>query len=348
MKKRQKKPAKSSETHRSDTLTFSDHIRELRRRLFWVALVFLIVSSVAYNYHDQLVQIVMAPLNGEKLVYLTPGGGFSFIFQITLYAGMIAAAPMCMYQLYKFVRPTLPLYAKRSAVGVACLAILLMIIGVAYAYFLAIPGALTFLSTFAGANVTPNLTADSYLSFFLSYVGGLALLFQLPLLLIFWHWIHPMKPRTLLNSERFMIVFAFIVAAMITPTPDMVNQAMIAVPLIVVYQIGVIAVLVSIRKAHRKVRQVEIVPNTSTAPAPVVHSLPALAPIQPAVHQAPPVAPMRPRPIRRTIDGFGSSVQPVQQPRPAIRHLTIPARSTAGSPLLHRTYELRIDGISPL
>lgn len=241
-----------AKTHKSNALTFSDHFRELRLRLFLVALVFLAISSIAYVYNKELVQIVMAPLNGEKLVYLTPGGGFAFIFQITLYAGLIAAAPMLMYQLYSFVRPALPAFAKRHAISVAFLAISLMIIGVTYGYFLAIPAALKFLSTFAGAEIIPTLTAESYLSFFLVYVGGLALLFQLPLLLIFWHWINPMQPGGLLKSERFMIVFAFIAAALITPTPDVVNQAMIAIPLILIYQVGVATVLVSIWKARRQ------------------------------------------------------------------------------------------------
>ncbi len=349
--KQQKAPAKRAKNHKSDAFTFSDHVRELRRRIAWVALIFLITSSVAYNYHDQLVQIVMAPLHGEKLVYLTPGGGFAFIFQITLYAGIIAAAPMFMYQLYKFVRPTLPTYAKRSAVSVACLAILLMIAGVGYGYFLAIPAALNFLSTFAGAEIIPNLTADSYLTFFLSYVGGLALLFQLPLLLIFWHWIHPMKPGGLLKSERFMVLFAFIAAAMITPTPDVVNQAMIAIPLIVIYQIGVVTVLVSLwRKSRSKeVVRMQTVPAATAARAsmhqPVSTPTPLTAARQP-IYKATSVAQTQLRPTRRSIDGFGNSAQPLQQPRPAVRHLTVPSRPRA--PFIHRPDVLRIDGMSPL
>jgi sec-independent protein translocase protein TatC len=350
--KQQKAPAKRAKNPRSDTFTFSDHVRELRRRVTWVALVFLVVSSAAYSYRDQLVQIVMTPLHGEKLVYLTPGGGFAFIFQITLYAGIIAAAPMFMYQLYKFVRPTLPTYAKRSAVSVACLAILLMVTGVAYGYFLAIPAALNFLSTFAGAEIIPNLTADSYLTFFLSYVGGLALLFQLPLLLIFWHWIHPMKPGGLLKSERFMIVFAFIAAAMITPTPDIMNQAMIAIPLIVIYQIGVVTVLVSLwKKSRQKAAAAQVVPSPHAAAAPVPQPVVPAAPrptTQQPLYPATPI--MQPRtPIRRSIDGFGSSTHPVQQPRPAVRHLTVPSRTTTSrTPMLQRTHAMRIDGMSPL
>lgn len=334
-------------SNRSDNFTFSDHIRELRWRVLWVALLFVIASAVAYNYHDLLVQIVMAPLGGEKLVYLTPGGGFSFIFQVTLYAGFVAAAPMLMYQLYGFVRPTLPGYAQKSAVKVAVFATLLMIAGVMYGYFVAVPAALTFLSNFAGANIVPNLTAESYLSFFLSYIGGLALLFQLPLLLIFWHWIKPMKPGGLLKSERFIILFAFIAAALITPTPDPANQAMIAVPLIAIYQIGVVTVLIMIAR-KRKQPEAQAQPLERVAePQPVPLFKEAPQPVSPPM----PVVTVQPQHPPRSVDGF--SRQPVRptQPKTALapRPLTVPSRPAPAKPPVGRHRQLMsIDGISPL
>jgi len=302
-------------------------------------------SALAYNYHDSLVQIVMAPLRGEKLVYLTPGGGFSFIFQVTLYAGFIAAAPALMYQIYGFLRPALPAHAKRNAVKVASFSTLLIIAGVAYGYFVAVPSALTFLSTFAGSEIIPNLTADSYLNFFLAYIGGLALLFQLPLLLIFWHWVKPMKPGGLLKSERFIVLFAFIAAALITPTPDVVNQAMIAVPLIVIYQIGVVAVLLAILRSRRQEKAMAMREEAPVrkVPAPV-QAAPAPKPPKPV---APPVAPISapsPHPMRRSLDGFQPKPVPTahaQAPRP----LAIPKRPQIPG---QRQSMFRIDGMSPL
>jgi len=347
-------PAKNHNPLKSAKLsTFSDHIKELRRRILWVALIFLVTSGVAYNFHDQLVQLVMRPLNGQKLIYLTPGGGFSFIFQVTLYAGIIAAAPMLMYQLYAFVRPALPLYARRSAVKVVSFAVLLMLCGVGYGYFVAVPAALQFLSTFAGSEVIPNLTADSYLSFFLSYVAGLALLFQLPLLLIFWHWIKPMKPGGLLKSERFIILFAFIAAALITPTPDVINQAMIAVPLILVYQIGVVAVLVMIGRTGRQIRQkaaAKQAPVVSAEPAPV--QLPAKPVQQPVPLQPLTAAPVKSR--ARTVDGFvvrgHKAPPPTHAGAEQQRVLRVPKRSMPQQslPLMRQRSVLSIDGMSPM
>lgn len=310
-----------------ESKTFSDHIGELRKRAFLVALVFIAASSLAYNYRDILVELIMKPLGDEKLIYLTPGGGFNFIFQVTLYAGLIAAAPMLIYQLYGFIRPALPTRAQRSAGKVVIAAFLLMLCGVAFGYFVAVPSALSFLSTFAGTDVAPSLTADSYLGFFLAYIAGLAVLFQLPLLLLFFHWIHPMTPGKLLKSEKFVILFAFVASAIITPTPDVLNQSMIAVPLIAIYQLGVIVVLFSIAKDHRKMRKSAVAPALPTVvpvPSRPLQQVPFVIQSQKRVPMSPAVPPTQPiaRPIRG-IDGFSRA------PRPVAMKVTPPQRQTA-------------------
>lgn len=346
------KPAKNHSSLASPVglAAFADHIRELRRRVLWVALVFLVTSSAAYGVHSQLVQLVMQPLGGDKLIYLTPGGGFSFIFQITLYAGLIAAGPMLMYQLYAFVRPALPAHARRSAPKVVGVAVALMLLGVGYGYFVAIPAALQFLANFAGDNVLPTLTADSYLSFFLSYVAGLGLLFQLPLLLVFWHWIKPMGPGGLLKSERLVILFAFIAAALVTPTPDIVNQAMVAVPLILVYQGGVVAVLLSIIRRSKRAKNTVPASPTTRQSAPVTQPQPVPVPVVAAPVQSPNNSAMKHRSIQG-IDGFigfqqkqpGRTIPASCPLRPTT--LKVPERTNA-QPLMRRRSLLSVDGIS--
>ena len=250
-----KTASSSSRDQQATQKVFADHISELRMRITWVVLVFIVTSAVAYNYRDFLVNLVLAPLGDQKLVYLTPAGGFSFIFQITMYAGAVVTAPLLIYHLYRFVVPALPTHAQRHSLKVVASAIVLMLAGVAFGYFVAVPAALHFLTTFAGTYVEASLTADSYLSFILAYVAGLGVLFQLPLLLVFWNWISPMGPKKLMSSERFVVVFAFIAAAIMTPTPDILNQSLIAVPIIGIYQLGVISVLVANHARARRDRK---------------------------------------------------------------------------------------------
>jgi sec-independent protein translocase protein TatC len=196
----------------------------------------------------------MQPLNGQKLIYLTPTGGFSFIFMVTFYVTILLILPFIMYQLYAFLRPAIPTRIKHLSVKIVLAATILMAMGATFGYLYAVPGGLRFLTDFAVDYVTPSLTAESYLSFVLAYVFGIGLLFELPILLLFWHWIHPLTPKGLLNSERYLIVGAFIAAAVISPSPDALSQTIIAVPIIIVYQFGVIAALLSIRK-NRKLQK---------------------------------------------------------------------------------------------
>lgn len=187
-------------------------------------------------------------------MYLTPGGGFSFIFTVCLYFGALLTIPVVIYHIYRFLQPVLGKTSRRLVAGIIFTSILLAASGVLFGYFVAVPAAIEFLSTFAGEAVTPNLTAESYLNFVVAYMVGLAALFQLPLLLYIFDYVKPFPPGSLWASQRFVIVGSFIAAAIITPTPDVVNQLIIAVPIIVMYQLGVAAVAMRHKAALRRTK----------------------------------------------------------------------------------------------
>ena len=330
--------------------TFGDHVKELRNRFMLVAGLFITLSLVAYALREPLVQIVLMPIGDQKLVYLTPAGGFSFIFSITMYAAAVVTVPFMLYHVFKFVKPSLPEAAKQYSFRVFTASMVLMSLGVAFGYFVAVPSALQFLTTFAGDFVQSNLTAESYLNFFMAYVAGLAVLFQLPLLLLFWNWIAPIKPGGLLSSQRWVIAGAFIVAAMITPTPDVMNQALVAGPIIGLYQLGVVVVFVSNRKAAKLERRTSatksrrpavttplaqpVMPTAKrpipTTPVPIATVQPMSLPVHKAAAHQGVISDMRParqRPVRPTIpdrrevtfsrvsaQAMRSPAQPVRRP----------------------------------
>lgn len=227
------------------------HLKELQWRLIIVAIFFIAGAALAYNYQAFLVPALLEPLHGEKLVYLNPAGGFSFIFLISIYVGIALAFPVLIQQLYAFLRPALPERARKKSWVIIVSSFLLLICGIAFGYLIAVPNALAFLYGFADQFVTASLTADSYLNFLIAYTVGIGIVFQLPLLLLLIHSIKPLTPGGLFKSQKWVILGSFIVAAIITPTPDPINQAIIAGPVIVIYQIGVVAVLLNIAKVHR-------------------------------------------------------------------------------------------------
>lgn len=240
--------------------TFMEHLVEVRNRLFWIALVLIVTSVIGLQLKDQVTAAIMQPLHGQKLVYLTPGGGFSFIFTVSLYFGALFTIPVAIYHLFRFFQPLMGKTSRKFIAGFLLVSTLLAIAGALFGYYVTIPAALNFLATFAGDAVTPNLTAESYLSFVVTYILGLALIFQLPLLLFIFDHIKPLKPGFLSSTQNYVIIGATVLAAVITPTPDAFNMAVVAVPIIVVYEIG--AVTVFMRRKLKAKRQV-VVPASS-------------------------------------------------------------------------------------
>lgn len=249
--------------------TFLEHFYELRKRLFWVVTTLVVASAAGFQFKDQLIAAVMAPLHGEKLVYLTPAGGFSFIFTLSIYFGALLTIPILIYHIYRFLQPLFVSTSRRFIVTFISLSILLAAAGAAFGYFVTIPAAINFLANFAGDAVTPNLTAESYLNFVVAYILGLAALFQLPLLLYLADHIRPIPPKALWSTQRFVIVGATILAAIITPTPDALNMMIVAVPIIAVYELGAIAVAVTHRIQMRHAAK-SAVATTDTSLAAVI------------------------------------------------------------------------------
>jgi len=222
-----------------------------------VAAFFIVGACLAYNFQSTLIPLLLDPLKGEKLVYLNPAGGFSFIFMVSIYAGIALAFPVMLHQIYAFVRPTLPKAAQRKSVIIIVSSVLLLIAGILFGYLVAVPNALNFLYSFADQYVEASLTAESYLNFIIAYTIGIGIVFQLPLLLLLIHTIRPFTPGGLMKSEKWVLLIAFIIAAIITPTPDPINQSIIAGPVVLIYQIGVIAVIASIIRNRRALKKAE-------------------------------------------------------------------------------------------
>lgn len=324
------------------------HLRELQWRLMLVAAFFIIGACLAYSFQSTLIPALLAPLHGEKLVYLNPAGGFSFIFLISIYAGIALAFPVLLQQLYAFLRPVLPVPAQKKSIVIISGSLLLLIGGIAFGYFVAVPSALTFLYGFADQYVTASLTAESYLNFMIAYTIGIGIVFQVPLLLLLIDTIKPLTPGGLMKSEKWVVLLSFIAAAIITPTPDPINQAIIAGPVVVVYQIGVVAVLISIarrrraeKREERKVAAIAVAPVTAIETS----AMPQTTPIAqlandtsadidaPLVVKTPHTTTAAHAPTLRTIDGIVRRPAQLHVPQRDVSHTTAAlARSTPQQP----------------
>jgi sec-independent protein translocase protein TatC len=237
----------------SDVKTFVEHVQELRNRLFWVVIVFIIASAVAYPFFDKILAALVQPLGNQQLYYLTPSGGFSFILKVCMYAGIVGAVPVMIYQLFCYIQPIMGKVKYRTVLAYIVASILLAAAGIALAYFVSLPAALHFLTDFNFSQISAMLTADSYFSFVMTYLLAAALLFQLPLVLMIFNSVTPLSPGGMMKYQRYVIVIAFILGAIISPTPDALNQALLAGPIIGMYQLSIF--LIMIQNAVRRKRQ---------------------------------------------------------------------------------------------
>lgn len=218
--------------------TFLEHVQELRKRLLICVITVISAGILGYALQDRLLTIIQKPL-GKVLFYTSPAGGFNFIFTLCVLFGLIIALPVIVYQFIKFIEPTVYRLPKKAIAVFIFFSCLLAILGLVFAYFFSLPAALHFLSNFGGPNIQSLITAESYFSFASKYLLGFALLFQLPLIILFINRIKPLRPSKLLGYSRYVILGSFITAAIITPTPDPLNQLLMAVPILVLYFLSV-------------------------------------------------------------------------------------------------------------
>jgi sec-independent protein translocase protein TatC len=244
MKKRAKKPAaqklaKARKAHR-EKLPLIEHIHELRRRLFKVAACVAVGSALAYGFEHQIVDFLLRPSHGQEFIYTSPIGGMNFLFSVCLDIGLVVATPVIIYQLLAFIHPLMKNTTRKFLLFASAAAGIVALAGVVFGYFVGLPSALHFLlHQFTTVQVRPLITIQSYMQFVALYLFGSALMFQLPLILFIINRIKPLKPSGLFKYERHLIVGAFVTAFIMNPTPNVIDQMLVVVPIIVMYQVGI-------------------------------------------------------------------------------------------------------------
>ncbi len=231
--------------------TLMDHLQELKGRFFWIAVAFIVASGLAYPRYADIIHLLTAPMGRQELYYMTPAGGFSFIIKVCMYVGVIAILPVAIYHLYKFITPVMKRNSSRAVLFYTFMSTVLGIGGILFAYLLTLPAALHFLNNINIDQISSMITIDAYMSFVIAYILAGALLFQTPLVMMIINSVSPLSPKKLMNYQRHMIVVSFVIAAIISPTPDVVNQTILAAPMVVMYQLGIMIIWFKNRKRTR-------------------------------------------------------------------------------------------------
>jgi sec-independent protein translocase protein TatC len=282
---------------------FIEHLRELQLRLVYSAIALGIGGAIGYAFQSQLVRLIVQPL-GSKLYYSNPAGGFSFLFNVCLLAAVLFAIPVVLYNVMRFMLPALPSKARFSIPAHLLVSVLLAAAGVLFAYVYSLPAALHFLNTFGDGQVQPLIFAGEYLRFVITYLISFAILFQLPVVINIIDKITPLKPGKMMKFQRWIILVSFVVAAAITPTPDPLNQAIMAAPIVFLYQFSVVHI--AFKHHRRKKHQAAF-----KLPSLGLPNQPVLEPVPIPVETAEPEYPAQPNPL----PGQFFDVQPPARPK---------------------------------
>ena len=230
-------------TLKSDAQTeqpLRDHLQEFRKRLIICLVVVAIAALACYNYVDDIIALLSGPAG--KLYFMNPSEVFFTYMEIALYAGILFTLPVLLYEVWAFVAPALWPEERRAVLVILPTAVILFYVGLVFAYYLVIPAAVTFFMGFATQTLQPMFSLESYLSFILALTLPFGFIFELPLIVVFLAKIGLVTGDFLKGKRKILIVIAFIFAAVVSPTTDIFTQTMIAVPLIVLYEISLFIV----------------------------------------------------------------------------------------------------------
>jgi sec-independent protein translocase protein TatC len=257
MKRTKSKPTRrhaQTQLHKQEPtkLPFIAHVYELRKRLFYIAVSVGFFGVIAASIQKQLTDLLLKPADGQQFIYTSPGGGFDFAFRLCLYTGIAMSIPVIVYQIVRYLEPLVKKQAMHFIAWLSIWSGVMAIVGISFAYFIGLPSALHFLlHGFSSEQIKALISIQSYLSFVMVYLLGSALLFQIPLIMIFINRIKPLKPRKLMKLQKWVVLIAFVLGAIISPSPDIRNQLLLSGPIILMYEFSVALIWYINRRGQR-------------------------------------------------------------------------------------------------
>jgi sec-independent protein translocase protein TatC len=250
-------------------MPLTEHLSDLRKRIVISLISLFIGFIISFTYSEVLFRFLTIPLrynisfslsspfislveknikNNPPLVFLAPTEAFWMHIKISMIAALILSLPVILSQLWKFMSPGLLHKEKKYVIPFVIITTTFFLIGAAYCFFLVLPFAMGFLLTYKTESITPMLSVGNYIDFCLKFILAFGAIFELPIVIIFLTRMGFVTPKTLAKHRKYAIVLAFVAAAFLTPTPDAFNQTLMAVPIIILYELGVLVSRIFVKR----------------------------------------------------------------------------------------------------
>lgn len=221
-------------------MTFTGHLTELRQRLIRAVIALVVATIIAAIFARYLFDFLIAPApDNISLIYIEMTGMLASYMKVALMGGIVLAMPVLVYQGIMFVSPALTRREKKYIYLALPWITLMFAGGFAFAYFILVPPATNFLLTFMSDIARPEIKIDNYISIITRLLVSIGIVFETPVIITFLARLGIVKPEWLSRRRRWAVVVAFVLAAIITPTFDPINQSLVAIPLIILYELSI-------------------------------------------------------------------------------------------------------------
>ncbi|MBQ1470361.1 MAG: twin-arginine translocase subunit TatC [Schwartzia sp.] len=230
----------SDENEDEGSMSLIRHLEELRTRIIKALLAVAVGSGISYFYIEEIMHYITMP--SGKLYYLQPAEAFFTYLKIAFFAGFLLALPVIFYQIWRFVLPALTVREKTVIALLVPTSVVLFFSGLAFSFFLVLPAAMQFFVGFSTEDLQPMFSLNQYFSFVISFILPFGAVFELPLIVVVMAKMGFISSEFLKKKQRIVLFLAFVVGAIVSPTPDIFTQSMIAIPLFLLYEISYLIV----------------------------------------------------------------------------------------------------------
>jgi len=239
-----------------DEMTFLEHLEDLRKRIFYSFLALIIAVIPAWFFHKDIYNILARPVTqylpeGDKLAFIKLTEPFMLYIKVSLLTAILFTSPFLFLQFWYFVAPGLYRKEKKYVIPFVLFSSFFFILGALFGYFIVFPWACRFFLGM-GADFQAVITVGEYFSLAFRVLLGIALVFELPTLVFFLSRMGIITARWMVKNFKYAVLFIFIIAAIITPTPDMVTQSIIAIPMLGLYGLSILIALIFGKKREKK------------------------------------------------------------------------------------------------